>query len=120
MDITGKIYLIKDEEVISANFKKREFVLEISNNPAFVEKVLFTLTQDRTSLIDGYSKGDDIKVFINLKGKEWTSPKNEVKYFNTIDVWKIEAPQNSEETNANSDANVAERVDDSDEDDLPF
>jgi hypothetical protein len=33
--------------------------------------------------------GDEVEVGINLRGREWTSPQGEVKYFNTIQGWKI-------------------------------
>jgi len=26
-----------------------------------------------------------------LRGREWTSPQGEVKYFNTLDAWRVEA-----------------------------
>ena len=42
-DVTGKIYQINETQQITEKFSKREFVLELSNNPAYVEKVLFTL-----------------------------------------------------------------------------
>ena len=29
----------------------------------------------------------------NLRGREWTSPQGETKYFNSIQGWKIEARQ---------------------------
>jgi len=29
-------------------------------------------------------------VSFNLRGREWTSPQGEVKYFNTLDAWRIE------------------------------
>jgi hypothetical protein len=49
------------------------------------------LTQDRCNLIDPYDIGDEINVNFNLRGREWTDPKTDtVKYFNTIEAWKIE------------------------------
>jgi hypothetical protein len=52
--------------------------------------------------MDNFSIGDEIKVFFNLKGREWKNPEGQIKYFNTIEAWKIEkigvtssVPQNS-------------------------
>ena len=33
--------------------------------------------------------GDTIVVSFNLRGREWTSPQGEVKYFNSLDAWNI-------------------------------
>jgi hypothetical protein len=52
--------------------------------------VLFQLTGDRCDNLDRFQVGDEVRVEFNLRGREWTSPKGEVKYFNSLDVWKIE------------------------------
>lgn len=126
MEVTGKFYKIQDVQEITEKFKKKEFVLEMSTNPAYVEKVIFQLSQDRVDLIDSYKEGDEVKVHYNLKGREWTSPKGEVKFFNTLDVWKVEDV--SSESNDNPQRNeedLTKRVDlnensSDDDDDLPF
>jgi len=48
------------------------------------------LTQDKCSLIDAANVNDQIEVSFNLRGREWTSPAGEVKYFNTLEAWRIE------------------------------
>jgi hypothetical protein len=35
-------------------------------------------------------EGQEIELSFNLKGREWTSPAGDVKYFNTLQGWKIE------------------------------
>jgi hypothetical protein len=121
METIGKIYKISETQEITEKFKKREFVLEVSNNPAYVEKVIFQLTQDKTDLIDSYSEGDEVKVQFNLKGKEWSSPSGEVKYFNTLEAWKIEKQSSDNKPNQTPEnlSTRAEVSSDSD-DDLPF
>ena len=37
-----------------------------------------------------FSAGEEVKITFNLRGREWTSPKGEVRYFNSLDIWKIE------------------------------
>jgi hypothetical protein len=34
--------------------------------------------------------GEQIEVSFNLRGREWTSPQGEVKYFNSLDAWRID------------------------------
>ena len=48
---------------------------------------------DKTDLLDNYQVGQQVKVSINLRGREWTSPQGEIKYFNSIQGWRIELLQ---------------------------
>ena len=43
--------------------------------------------------------GEEIKVSFNLRGREWTRD-NEVRYFNTLDAWRIERVGNSSNAGA--------------------
>jgi len=90
MEITGRLYKIFEAKDISDRFRKREFVLELADNPRYPQNVLFQLTGDRCENLDGFSEGDEVQVEFSLRGREWTSPKGEVKYFNSLDVWKID------------------------------
>jgi len=49
--------------------------------------------QDKCDLLDAYNVGDNVKVDINLRGREWTNPQGEVVYFNTIQGWRIAKSQ---------------------------
>ena len=53
--------------------------------------VLFQLTGDRCNLLDSFRVGDEVRVTFNVRGREWRSPQGETKYFNSLDVWKLEA-----------------------------
>ena len=44
-------------------------------------------------MLDKFKVGQPVKVSINLRGREWTSPQGEVKYFNSIQGWRIETLQ---------------------------
>ena len=56
---------------------------------------MIEFVQDKTDLLNSYAPGQDVKVSINLRGREWLDPKTNVtKYFNSIQGWRIEgAPQ---------------------------
>ena len=41
-------------------------------------------------MLNGYNVEDQVEVSFNLRGREWTSPDGVVKYFNTLDAWRIE------------------------------
>lgn len=89
LSITGKIHVIKDVQQVSASFKKREFVLQYADNPMYPQYPFFQFVQDKVDLLNLFNVGDTVKVEFNLNGREWTSPQGEVKYFNSLDAWKI-------------------------------
>jgi hypothetical protein len=88
MKITGALKIKKDTQVVSEAFSKREFVLTVVDG-AFSNDILIQLTKDKVTLINDINIGDMLEVEVNLKGKEWNSPSGEVKYFNSIECWKI-------------------------------
>src|SRR3954465_15751957 len=89
MDITGILKVKGEAQQVSEKFRKREFVLS-DNSSQYPQHILFQLTQDRCSLLDQYNVGDEIKVHFNLRGREWTNPQGEVKFFNSLEAWKLE------------------------------
>lgn len=118
MDLTGTIKVISDVEQVSEKFKKREVVIT-DNSSQYPQHVSFQLTQDKCALIDSYKVGDEIKVHFNLRGREWTSPKGEVKHFNTLEIWRIEGGV-VKQTPATTTAATTESQPATQEDDLPF
>ncbi len=86
----GKVHAIFDTRQVSARFQKREFVLEMADNPQYPQFVLFQMTGNRCDDLDDFSVGDEVDVQFNLRGREWKSPKGETKFFNSLDVWTIE------------------------------
>ena len=90
MEISGKIHVMFEAKQITERFRKREFVLELSENSRYPQSVLFQLTGDRCENLDAFEVGDEVRVEFSLRGREWKSPKGEVKYFNSLDVWTLE------------------------------
>lgn len=86
----GTLRIINETQQISARFQKREFVVELADNPRYPQLVQFQLTGDRCANLDGLNVGDEVDLEFSLRGREWTSPKGDVKYFNSLDVWTIE------------------------------
>lgn len=120
MQITGIIKEKKEEQQVSPKFRKREFVLTDNSSSQYPQHISFQLTQDKCNLLDNFSEGETITVHFNLRGREWTSPQGEVKYFNTLEAWKLDkqgsAPivENRQPTASYQEAPVPEK------DDLPF
>lgn len=90
LSATGQILKIGQVEQVSDKFRKRELIIKTDTESQYPQTVAFQLTQDRVDKIDGYRAGDTVTVHFNLRGREWTSPQGEVKYFNTLEVWRVE------------------------------
>lgn len=125
MDIKAKIEKIFPTQNVTATFKKREFVVEYAENPQYPEYVKFECIQDKCDMLDNFSAGQEVTVSFNLKGRKWTDPKNgEDKYFNTLQVWRINAensvPAASGNTPPPPSANDEPDWLSEDSDDLPF
>lgn len=90
IEVTGKVYKVFETKQVSERFTKRDFVVAVSDNPKYPQFVMFQLSGDRCSQLDGVSEGDDVRLEFSLRGREWRSPSGDVKYFNSLDVWKLE------------------------------
>ena len=83
MEIIGKVKLIRDEQSFASGFTKREFV--ITTEEQYPQDIQFELLKDKGSLITSYNQGDRIKVFFDIRGREYQG-----KYYNRLVSWKIE------------------------------
>jgi hypothetical protein len=92
--LTGKLKKIDPIVQVSDKFSKREFVIT-DESSQYPQDVLFQITQDKCTLLDKFNVGDTVQASFNLRGREWTSPTGEVKYFNTLEAWRIEGGQAS-------------------------
>ncbi|GIR22410.1 DUF3127 domain-containing protein [Bacteroidota bacterium] len=125
MEVQGSIKVIGEVQEISATFKKRELV--VSTDEQYPQTLSIEFIQDKTDLLNKFEIGQNVKVGINLRGREWENPQTkEIKYFNSIQGWRIELLENS-----NSDDDLppldnlspfepASETNDEDLDDLPF
>jgi hypothetical protein len=81
-----------DVQQVSDSFRKREFIVEKTENQGgmeFTDHIKFQLTQDRCSLIDSINIQDEIKVNFNIRGRRWVKDGN-VSYFTNLEAWRIE------------------------------
>ena len=90
MEVIGKVKLIGDVQTFgSAGFRKRELV--VTTDEQYPQMIMIEFLQDKVDLLNNYKVGQDVKVSINLRGREWTNPQGEAKYFNSITGWRIES-----------------------------
>ena len=124
MEITGKIKKIDETKTFGASgFRKREMV--VTTNEQYPQMLLVEFVQDKCDLLNNYAVGQDVKVSINLRGREWINPQGEAVYFNSIQGWRIEAAQAEGTSEIPPMASVdnfetTSNIDDSEPDDLPF
>lgn len=120
MEVKGKVHEISGVIAVSDKFKKRELIVECSDNPTYPEYVKFEAVQDKTSLLDELRVGDQVEIFFNLRGRPWTDKTGKTSYFNTLSIWRLNILKT---VAGGSQPEYAAPVDISsapDDDDLPF
>lgn len=111
MEIIGKVKFKGETQSFGDNgFKKRDLV--ITTEEQYPQHILIEFVKEKCDLIDKFEVGSNVKVSINVRGREWVNPKGETKYFNSIQGWRIEEGSASEEQKA--------PPNNKEKDDLPF
>ena len=130
MELQGTIKKISDTQTFASGFQKREAV--ILTQEQYPQPINVEFLQEKINLLDNVSEGDNVKVGINLRGREWTSPDGQVKYFNSLVGWRLEKindmgnepTQAAQPSNATSSQTPAKDNEnpfaDEEDDDLPF
>lgn len=89
MEIVGILKMIDETKVVNASgFRKRDFV--VTTDEQYPQHIIINLIQDKCDLMNNFQVGEQVKVHINIRGREWVNPEGQVKYFNDISAWKIE------------------------------
>ncbi|WP_185857368.1 DUF3127 domain-containing protein [Blattabacterium cuenoti] len=119
MEIIGIVKKLFDIQKFNSGFQKREIV--ITTEEPYPQNILVEFIQDKVDLLENVKPKDKIKIFINIRGREWTNPEGIIKYFNSIQGWKIEYHSNYTGTsNKTSTASSSSSLSSDDFDDLPF
>ena len=127
-ELQGTVKKISEIQTFASGFQKRELVLLTEEQ--YPQPINIEFLSDKIDLLDSVSEGENVKVGINIRGREWTSPQGEVKYFNSITGWKIDKvkrendnhtakPYNETPKTESSKSHENPLVEDED-DDLPF
>lgn len=91
-EVTGKLIAVNDTQEVSERFRKREFVLELSddvNGNIYTNYAKMQLVQNKCEIIDNYNIGDNLKVSFNIKGNKWERD-GKVNYITNLDAWRVE------------------------------
>ena len=130
MELQGTIKKIFEIQSFPSGFQKREMILLTQEQ--YPQPVSIEFLSEKMNLLDNVSEGDNVKVGINIRGREWVNPQGETKYCNSITASRLEkvadnggyseptqatpAPE-QEVQDTSSSTNVFEEDED---DDLPF
>lgn len=128
MQITGIVYRIFDTQQVNATFRKREFVVEYSENPNYPQFIKFETIQEKCDDLNHFKIGDRVEVSFNLKGRKWINQQNQEVFFNTLDAWRIVKLDSATNNNSSTSTPITSHTNQSDEtfssleenDDLPF
>ena len=92
MEVQGRIKMVGETQTFGGNgFRKREIV--VTTDEQYPQHIMVEFVQDKCDLLNSYKEGQQVKISINLRGREWVNPQGETKYFNSIQGWRIEALQ---------------------------
>ncbi|NLX24725.1 MAG: DUF3127 domain-containing protein [Lentisphaerae bacterium] len=115
-DLTGKIKVIMEPKTFGSGFTVREFVVTVEDGK-FPQDIVLQFVQDKVSLLDTVSEGQEVTVSFDIRGREYNG-----RYFNNLQAWKIAAADGAAGDNEKppvSDSDVPSDFDDY-EDDIPF
>ncbi len=87
--INGTISEIFDINIVSSQFRVREFVIENKKNPEHSELIKFELTQDCCDFINDISIGDTVTVYFTIKGRKYMCRDGIERYFNSLRAWTV-------------------------------
>ncbi|WGH25672.1 MAG: DUF3127 domain-containing protein [Candidatus Shikimatogenerans bostrichidophilus] len=117
MYLIGRIKNILHTQKFKNNFKKKSII--IITDEQYPQNIIIDFVQDKIDLLNFIKINDKVKIFINIKGREWINKDGINKYFNSIQAWKIEKIKNENLFEINSDYinNKNENDENIDEDD---
>jgi len=95
MEIKGKILEINETQEVKENFRKREFILEYSENDKYIEYLKFEAIQDKCEMLDSFAPGNEVEVFFNLRGRPWVDKTGKKSYFTSLQAWRIKPADES-------------------------
>jgi hypothetical protein len=111
MEVLGRIKVLGLDTKVSDKFTKRDVV--VTTDEQYPQDISVQFVQDKCELLDAYKVGDDVKIGINLRGREWVNPQGVAVYFNTIQGWNISNVVDASPINKKPQAQT-------EADDLPF
>lgn len=76
------------QQVTFGKTQKKSLILTTEDK--YPQTLEIEFLNDKINVLQGYDEGEKVEIGINIRCREWTSPKNEVKYFTSLSGWKID------------------------------
>tara|TARA_R100000951_G_scaffold116231_1_gene127170 strand:+ start:584 stop:931 length:348 start_codon:yes stop_codon:yes gene_type:complete len=109
-----EIIKLGELKTFDSGFSLVEFVVKTADAD-YPQYVTFQAKKEKAENLLKYNKvGSRVDISFNVTGRQWESPTGEVKYFNTLEAWKVF--KSEDDFKPEDKAEVAEEV----ESDLPF
>jgi len=86
--IKGELINISETEQKTENFSLRNFVIKTEGQ--YSQEIPFQLANKNCDIINAYQLGSVVTIHFNLRGRSWTSPHGEKKWFATNECFKID------------------------------
>lgn len=123
MEVVGKVHHLGDEIQVTSSYTKRELV--VKTDEQYPQLILIEFGQGKCNdYLDKLKANEEVKVSINLRGREWVNPQGETKYFNSIQGWRIEKVEVSKPTQtpmpSAQEFAPATHINEEESDNLPF
>ncbi len=112
-ELTGTIHAIMPTEQVKETFRKRDFVLRVSDGK-YDQHIRIELINDNCTLVDNVRVNDPVRVLFNIRGREYDAKSGGKGYFTSLTAYRVE----SLITDASGDRDRTQMFDDSE--DVPF
>lgn len=118
MKLEGKLIVINPTvEVGVKKFPKRTVVIETFDK--YPQTIEVEFVGDNTDHPDRFNVGQVVAISVDIRGRAWTNPEGQTRYFNTIQGWRIEAIDQRETNPIGAPKEAAQPLQPQ-ADDLPF
>lgn len=117
--VQGAIKAISEPQQITEKFSKVEMVIETTDD-LYPQTLLIEWPNDSASKVAAFGEGDIVEIDINIRGREWTSPKGDVRHFISLTGWRISAVTGGGASAPAPSAAPAPPATEEEDDDLPF
>lgn len=86
--ITGTVKIVGELfQAENSDFKKKSLI--VKEEGEYGQTLEIEFVKDKEELLDIISVGQTVDVSVNVRGREWTSPSGEIKYFTSFAGWKV-------------------------------
>lgn len=90
VELKGSVKEIYNEQHISDNFSKRDFLVTIDEDGKYPQDILIEATNSKIDALKSIKVGNKVIVKCNLRSRSWVDNKKQTKHFLSLNLWEIE------------------------------